>query len=42
MDVLAGDVFFYPLKCSEAFPLIWVGKAPLSDVLFHVPISILC
>lgn len=33
MDELAGDILLYPLKCSEAFPLISVGKVPLSDVL---------
>lgn len=32
MDELAGDILLYPLKCS-AFPLISVGKVPLSDVL---------
>lgn len=41
MDVLAWHILLYPLKCTEAFPLISMGKTLLSGVLVRVPISIL-
>ena len=40
MDLLAWDSLLYALKCTEAFPLISVGKALLSGVLVRVPITI--
>lgn len=41
MDVLAGDILLYPLKCSEAFSLISVEKL-LSLMCFSMCQSVFC